>query len=117
VPLAVDPKSREGRAYTNLRALAGARAVPHGRRQHLASGRGAKARGVCARRHADTGGRNITARAQIGAWMEFLAASLPAGIARKSIQFDHNGQPAILMPWPWPPSKDGKVYTSGDGTE
>ena len=113
VPLAVDPKSREGRAYINLRALAGASAP-------FKMGDGSISLPVEAQKPAvyaladmpSPPAEIITARAQIGAWMEFLAGSLPAGIARKSIQFDHNGQPAILMPWPWPPGVTGKIYTA-----
>lgn len=118
MPLAVDPKSREGRAYANLRQLAGA-APPYRMGDGTISipPEAQKSAVYALADMPNSPSEIITAPRQIGSWMEFLAESLPQGVARKPIQFDHGGSAAIAMPWPWPPSKDGKIYTAGDATE
>jgi hypothetical protein len=117
-PLPVDPKTREGRAYTNFRAFAGAAAA-------FRMGDGKISLPVAAQNERvyafadlppEPEWRFITERPQIAAWLEFFGEVLTAS-ARRPIQITRGDQVGILMPWPWPPSKDGKVYTSGDGTE
>lgn len=111
-PLAVDPKSREGRAYANLRMLAGA-APP------FRMGDGTWSIPPAAQREAvyamaDLPSQDewefLTERKHVGAWLEFFNETLPT-TARKPISQDRVGATGIVMPWPWPPSKDGKTYT------
>lgn len=114
-PLTVDPKSTEGRAYTNLRSLAGAGAPFRMQDGNISLPPEAQKPAVYAL--ADLPAQPwqfITDRQQTGAWLEFFAESLPKGVARKPIQIEQNGATGILVPWPWPPSKDGKIYTAGD---
>lgn len=110
-PLAVDPKSREGRAFANLRMLSGA-APP------FRMGDGTISIPVAAQREsvyalADLPKQEawlfITDHRQTTAWLEFFDAIL-TGAARKSIRAERNGEIGIVMPWPWPPSVTGKIY-------
>lgn len=116
-PLAVDATSREGRAYANLRKLAGA-GVPFrmggGNIVSLPPAAQCEAVYALADLPAETRWQFIAERKQIGAWLEFFADHLP-NAARKPIQIEHKGVTGILMPWPWPPSKDGKIYTASEG--
>lgn len=112
VPRAVDPKSAEGRAYINLRSLAGASAPFRMGDGTISLPPEAQKPAVLALADLPaTPWPLITDRQQTGAWMEFLADALPKGVARKPIQTEREGVIGILMPWPWPPSKDGKTYT------
>lgn len=117
VPITVDPKSREGRAYTNLRALGGA--VPPLR---LGDGRisippPAQRESVYALADLPPQAewKFVTEHRQIGAWLEFFSDTLTPAPRRK-IEVERNGAHGLLMPWPWPPSKDGKIYT-GEAAE
>jgi hypothetical protein len=114
-PLSVDPKSAEGRAYINLRSLAGASAPFRMQDGNISLPPEAQKPAVYAL--ADLPALPwpfITDRQQTGAWMEFLADALPKGVARKPIQTTRDGVAGISMPWPWPPSVTGKVYTVED---
>lgn len=46
----------------------------------------------------------VTETAPLAAWREFFDATLP-NLARRP--FADTG---VIMPWPWPPSKAGKIY-------
>jgi hypothetical protein len=110
-PLTADPKSREARAYANLRTLAGATAPFRMGDGSISIPPEAQCPAVYAL--ADMPAQPsefITERQQIGAWMEFFAESLPKGTPRKPIQIERAGKTGVVMPWPWPPSVTGKVY-------
>lgn len=112
-PLAADPKSAEGRAYINLRELAGAAAPFRMGDGQISIPPEAQKPAVYAL--ADLPALPwvfITDRQQTGAWLEFLAEALPKAVARKSIQIRRGDATGILMPWPWPPSVTGKIYTT-----
>lgn len=46
----------------------------------------------------------VTEVAALAAWRDFFDATLP-NLARRPF-----GDTGVLMPWPWPPSKTGKIY-------
>lgn len=118
VPIAVDRTSREGRAYTNLRELAGATAPFRMSDGRISIPTEAQKPAVYAL--ADLPPEPwefITDRQQMGAWLEFLSASLPEGIVRKPIQIKRGDSTGVLMPWPWPPSVGGKTYSASETTE
>ncbi len=113
-PIAVEPLSREGRAYTVLRELAGAPA-PFRMSGNLIS-LPPEANNVRVMALADLSKREhwefLTAVKQIGAWTEFFREMLPAGPPRRSIVETRGDQTGILMPWTWPPARDGKIYVA-----
>lgn len=103
--------SREARGYANLRQLAGAVAP-----RRLGDGSvpimpAANCEAVFA--FADMPGAEtwlfVVARKQLGAWGEFFDEMLP-DVARRAISQERDGVIGILLPWPWPPSKEGKIY-------
>jgi len=47
---------------------------------------------------------HVTELAPLAAWRDLFAATLP-NLERRP--FGDNG---VMMPWPWPPSKTGKIY-------
>lgn len=51
----------------------------------------------------------VTKVAQLTAWNEFFGETLP-GVSRRPITQVRNGVTGALLPWPWPPSKTGKIY-------
>lgn len=51
----------------------------------------------------------ITNRAQLTAWLEFFDAALP-DVPRRKIFENREGLSGVDLPWPWPPSKTGKIY-------
>jgi hypothetical protein len=55
----------------------------------------------------------VTERAQISAWLEFFDANLP-NMPRRRTDETRDGVVGYLLPWPWPPSKTGKVYEPYD---
>lgn len=57
----------------------------------------------------------ITDVNQIAAWFEFFNDALP-NVRRRDITETRNGIVGALLPWPWPPSKTGKVYMPGEAT-
>jgi hypothetical protein len=59
----------------------------------------------------------VTDLAQMTAWREFFDATLP-NLARRPFGEKHGDVVGILVPWPWPPSKTGKIYEpeAGDDT-
>lgn len=114
-PVAVEPTSREGRAYTALRELAGASA-PFRMSGGLIS-LPPEANNVRVMALADDlppreRWEFLTETKQIGAWNEFFRAMLPEGTPRRSIVETRGDQTGILMPWPWPPGRDGKIYNA-----
>lgn len=58
----------------------------------------------------------VTSRANLTAWAEFFDATIP-NLARRQITETHGGAAGIFLPWPWPPSKTGKVYTADEAPE
>jgi hypothetical protein len=114
----VDPTSHEGRAYASLCLLAGAIAP-------FRTGDGrfvlpAEANNAAVLTLADLPPKDqwlfLTERKHIGAWSEFFRESLPHA-ARKPILQTRGTETGILMPWPWPPSKTGVVYTPENESE
>lgn len=112
VPLAADPKSREGRAYASLRMLGGASPPLWMSNGTISIPTSAQRDSVyaLAALPAQAAWEFITDHRQVGAWQEFFAETMPTA-ARRPIQTERNGQTGILMPWPWPPAKDGKIYS------
>jgi hypothetical protein len=55
----------------------------------------------------------VTDRQQIGAWKEFFRERLP-GIPKRTIEIDRAGTTGILVPWPWPPTVEGKVFAAAE---
>lgn len=51
----------------------------------------------------------VTDRRQLQAWREFFDETLP-GISRRDITYLEDGVLGAALPWPWPPSKTGKIY-------
>jgi hypothetical protein len=117
-PMSVPAQSREARAFDNLRRLAGA--VPQFRSADGSVFINAEAANDAVWALADLPPDDawvfLTARRNVGAWMEFFSQTLP-GVGRRPILQERAGEAGILMPWPWPPSKDGKVYTAEKAEE
>jgi hypothetical protein len=116
VALRIETTSREARGFTNLLKIAGAVApFEHNGTIYI------PAEAACEAVYAlaDLPERHewifVTATNQISAWMLFFAEKLGI-IARRSImeQPFGQGQEGILMPYPWPPSKTGKVYEAAE---
>lgn len=110
-PLLVEPHSREAIAFSNLRQIAGA-TTPF----RLGDGRlsiNAEAACPAVFALADLPLKSqwlfLTAPRNVGAWQEFFRDTLP-GVARRPIHEHRGTEVGLLMPWPWPPTKDGKVY-------
>jgi hypothetical protein len=55
----------------------------------------------------------VTNRQQLGAWGEFFREKLP-NIGRREIAHERNGERGMLLPWPYPPSKEGKIYQADE---
>ena len=53
----------------------------------------------------------VTEVAPLAAWRDFFAATLP-NLERRPF-----GDSGVMMPWPWPPSKTGKIYESESKSE
>jgi hypothetical protein len=51
----------------------------------------------------------VTDLPQMTAWREFFDATLPT-LARRPFGEVVGGDTGVWVPWPWPPSKTGKVY-------
>lgn len=103
-------ESNVGRAYINLRVIAGA-AMPTCISSEIVVPSVANCEAVLAL--ADMPDRKqwpfVSDRQQIGAWVGFFDTYLP-NIARRPIKTTCNGESGIWVPWPWPPAKDGKTY-------
>lgn len=112
MPLVVDPKSREGRAYANLRKLAGAPPPFRMGNGTISIPPQAQRESVYAFSDlpAESAWLFVTVPRQIAAWMEFFGETL-APAPRRTIQHVREGESGILVPWPWPPSATGKTYT------
>lgn len=111
--LTVAADSREARAYTNLRKFAGA--VAPFRMADGSISINAEAACEAVWPFADLPPSQqwpfLTQPRQVGAWLEFFAQTLP-GAPRRPIQQIRDGATGIVMPWLWPPAKDGKTYTA-----
>jgi len=108
MPALIDCKDPRAQAYCRLRELAGAvRPIEYGGKIYLP----AQADVTAVRALNDWPAKEqwiaIFDKRMIAAWMEFFAAHLPADVARRSI-LDPARQ--ALMPWSWPPAKNGKIY-------
>lgn len=107
-----DPQSREARACRNLRDAAGAVSPPRSGDGRVIINPEALAPAALA--FADCPPREawlfISSPQKICAWSEFFRDTLP-GIPKKPIAIVREGQSGILVPWPWPPAKDGKTYS------
>lgn len=114
-PVLADPQSREARAFANLRLVAGA-----GTPFRTGDGRVSippQASGPDVLAFADlppkTSWLFVSDRKQMGAWVEFFGHTLP-NVPRRSITEHQNGMPGFVLPWPWPPRKDGTTYTNAE---
>ena len=107
----VEPESREGRAYANLRTIAGAVMAFKTGDGRIVVNPEAACEAVYA--FGDLPEKSqwlfLTEQRHIGAWGEFFRDHLP-GVPRRPILQQQGDKRGILMPWPWPPRKDGKVY-------
>lgn len=114
----IEPVSREGRALSNLCLLAGAIAPFRTSDGRFVLPTEANNGAVFAL--ADLPAKDqwlfLTERKRIGAWTEFFRESLPHA-ARKPILQTRGTETGILMPWPWPPSKTGVIYTPEETPE
>lgn len=110
VPISVEPQSREGRAYANLRRLAGA-STPFlmGTGQYSVPPSAACEAVYALAALPDKSHWTPITHAQMGAWGEFFRETLP-NAPRRPMTADQR------MPWPWPPSATGKVYDAMDQT-
>lgn len=110
-PTSVEPTSREGRAYTALCQLAGAVAPFRMGDGRIAIPPDANKARVFAL--SDLPPRShwlfLTEHRQVAAWNEFFREMLPQA-ARRPIIEKRGEQSGILMPWPWPPRRDGQTY-------
>ena len=105
--------SREARAYVNLRRIAGA--PPPTRTSDgsvvVMPAANCEAVFVFAEVPDDLEWLFVTDRQQLGAWGEFFREKLP-NVARRQISLQRDGQTGMLLPWPFPPSATGKIYTA-----
>lgn len=109
-----DPASREARGYVNLRKLAGAVEPKKADDGTIIIPKDAYVEQVFALAELPPrdGWLFVTDRQQVGAWMNFFREKLPA-VGRRSITESRGDQVGILMPFPFPPSKAGKLYNAG----
>ncbi len=109
--IVVAADSREARAFVNLRHLAGATApTPSGDgRVAIPAPAYCDAVFALADLPPPSAWLFLTDRDQMGAWFEFFRESLP-DVARRVIAVGRNGASGILMPYPFPPNKSGKIY-------
>lgn len=105
------PTTSQARAYVNLRRIAGATAPTLIGNGQLAIPSIACNDAVAAFATLPPSETwcFLTGRCEIGAWKEFFRDMLP-DLSRRSITRNINGETGILMPWPFPPSRSGKVY-------
>lgn len=117
-PISIEPTSREGRAYTALCNLAGAVAPFRMGDGRIAIPPDANNPRVFAL--SDLPPRSqwlfLTEHRQVAAWNEFFREMLPQA-ARRPIIEKRGDQSGILMPWPWPPRRDGGTYDAVSGDE
>lgn len=55
----------------------------------------------------------VTAFQQLASWRDFFRDHIIG--ARRDVTETRDGKSGMLVPWPWPPGKDGKLYTSATG--
>lgn len=97
-------------AYCNLRSVAGAvRPLRIGEQVYMPP----ESLAECVKAFGDIPPKEvwqfITDRRQLQAWREFFDETLP-GVSRRDIVETRDGVIGALLPWPWPPSKTGKIY-------
>lgn len=105
-------------AYCNLRKIAGA-VLPlyHGTGQiYFPPESDTTAVRTFAELPPRKGWQFISDRRQLTAWSEFFEEALP-GVSRRQITETHDGVLGAYLPWPWPPSKTGKIYEPGSEEE
>lgn len=106
-----DADSREARGYANLRRIAGATAARRDREGKVIIMRPAYCEAVFALADLPDIDRwpFLVDAPKIAAWREFFEQTLP-DTARRSVMQERGDASGILMPFYWPPSKDGRVY-------
>jgi hypothetical protein len=113
-----DADSREAQGYINLRKIAGAVEAKRSGDGKVIVRREAFCEAVFAL--ADIPPREqwlfITDATQIRAWLDFFRETLP-DIGRRSLFEPRGAQSGIVMPYPFPPSKAGKVYDPNELSE
>lgn len=110
-PVSVEPTTREGRSYAVLCNLAGAVAPFRMGDGRIAIPPDANNARVFALSDLPPRSRwlFLSDHRQIAAWNEFFRETLPQA-ARRPIVERRGDQSGILMPWPWPPRRDGATY-------
>lgn len=110
-PLKVTPDSREARGYAVLRMAAGA-TEPHEVGGYIYIPHTAASAAVFAL--ADAPPRDawllVDDSQQVGAWSEMFRDTLPTVARREVRRRSLRNLPALLVPYPYPPSKTGKIY-------
>jgi hypothetical protein len=114
--LAVAADSREGRAYRNLRRLGGAVSPMVLRDGSYSLSRPlTPAELAFADLPSEKDWPLITDRQQLASWLQFFSDAFP-DVARRQIVTDHKTDAGSVrvfkMPWPWPPTKDGRTSTA-----
>lgn len=106
-----DADSAAAKGYVNLRRLAGATDARRTADGKTVVKREADCPAVCALAElpSDVRWLFLTAPQQIRAWMDFFRDML-GDTGRRSIAETCGGQTGIFMPYPFPPSKTGKIY-------
>lgn len=108
--LSARPDSREAKGYANLRRLAGAPPQFRAGDGSVFINADANSEAVFALETLpDESHWKFYSGRNASAWLEFFGEKLP-GITRKDIRQRRGDLTGIVMPYPWPPSKDGKIY-------
>lgn len=112
--------SAEAVGYANLRLVAGANAPTKvsGDRTVIVPPANCAAVAAFATLPPRSEWRFASERKHLAAWAEFFRDMLPE-ITRRTIMEERNGVTGALLPWPYPPSKEGKIYDwdSGENTD
>ncbi len=106
----VETGSREGQAYGKL-CIAGGAVAPLmiGGKYRIPACAAIKAVWTFADAPALSSWHAISNKREIAAWLGFFSETL-AGLARRPIlREDALGRRYMLVPWPWPPCKDGSL--------
>lgn len=113
----VEANTREAQGYINLRKIAGAVEAKRMGDGKILIKREAYCDPVFAL--ADIPPREqwmfIAEKDQIKAWLDFFRETLP-DTGRRSLFEPRGAQSGIVMPYPWPPSKSGKIYDPSEAS-
>lgn len=106
-----DAGSNEAIGYANLRLVAGANAPTKlsGERIVIVPPANCAAVAAFATLPPRSEWRFASERKHLAAWAEFFRDMLPE-ITRRTIMEERSGVTGALLPWPYPPSKEGKIY-------